>query len=65
METNASSLHSGVLQYAGCPPSMNDRDEVDDPCAPARGILLSLLLCSAVLGRRIPDAVLSFRLNPW
>ena len=40
------SLHSGVPQYADCTLSMNDRDEVDDPCAPARGILLSLLLCS-------------------
>ena len=39
------SLHSGVPQYADCTLSMNDRDEVDDPCAPARGILLSLLLC--------------------
>ena len=46
METNASSLHSDVLQYADCTLSMNDRDEVDDPCAVARGILLGLLLCS-------------------
>ena len=46
METNALSLQPGVLQYADRALSMNDRDEVDDPCAPARGILLSLVLCA-------------------